>query len=221
MNIYAKKIEAIPVPTLRRLPLYYNYLKEQLKKGVQYTSATNIANDLSLIPIQVRKDLSFTGIIGKPKLGYEVKELINFISNFLGWNNTKNAFLVGVGNLGEAILGYNGFKEIGVNILCGFDMDDKKIGKEINGIKILHIDKMTSLVKRMKIKIGIITVPADSAQKIADLMVSSGIKAIWNFSPIKLKVPQDVIVQSENLATSLSVLVKKLEIKIKNGETNE
>ena len=221
MDFKIKDKNPIPVPSLRRLPLYHHYLKEQINKNILFTSATIIAEDLNLIPIQVRKDLSYTGIIGKPKLGYDIKELASTIETFLGWHNTKNAFLVGTGNLGEAILGYNGFNDIGIKIIGGFDVDKNKIGREINNVKILPVEKLESLIKRMKIKIGIITVSAKAAQDIANIMVNAGIKAIWNFSPVKLKIPPDVIVQSENLATSLSVLVKKLEIKINLGEINE
>jgi redox-sensing transcriptional repressor len=211
-----KKIKEAPIPSLRRLPTYHNYLKELLIKDIEYTSTTVIANDLNLIPIQVRKDLAYTGYAGKPKLGYNVKELLVAIENFLGWNDTKIAFLVGVGNLGRAILGYSGFKDLGLNVIAGFDTDTGKIGKKIDGIKVLGLDKFENLVKRMKVKIGIITAPAQSAQNIADLMVKSGILAIWNFAPVAINAPENIIIQNENLASSLSVLSKRLNMNLKN-----
>jgi redox-sensing transcriptional repressor len=211
----------IPIPSLRRLPLYHQYLKEKIKNGVEYVSATNISDDLDLIAIQVRKDIAYTGITGKPKLGYDTKELLKVIEHFLGWDDVKKAFLIGAGNLGLAIMGYPGFKELGLDIVCAFDIDPAKIGKEYNGIKILNLDKFEDLTKRMKIKIGILTVPLEAAQTTADRMVKAGIKAIWNFSSTKLVVPEGIIVQSENLATSLTVLSKKLSIQLNKGGQNE
>lgn len=208
-----QSIKPIPEPTLRRLPVYYQYLKKVHKEGkIDFISATQIGNDLNIIPIQVRKDLEITEITGRPKLGYNVTELIKGIEDFLGWNNITDAFLVGAGNLGSALLGYNGFMEYGVNIIAGFDNDEKKVGTEIAGKKILHVDKLPDMVKRMGIKIGILTVPAFCAQEVADLMVDAGIKAIWNFTHVKISAPPGVIIQHENLAASLVVLSKKLKI---------
>lgn len=212
-NKNLQSIKPIPEPTLRRLPVYYQYLKKIHREGkIDFISATQIGNDLNIIPIQVRKDLEITEITGRPKLGYNVTELIKGIEDFLGWNNITDAFLVGAGNLGSALLGYNGFREYGVNIIAGFDNDEKKVGTEIAGKKILHVDKLPDMVKRMGIKIGILTVPAFCAQEVADLMVDAGIKAIWNFTHVKISAPPGVILQHENLAASLVVLSKKLKI---------
>ncbi|MBP1747716.1 MAG: CoA-binding domain protein [Deltaproteobacteria bacterium] len=206
-------IKAIPEPTLRRLPLYYQYLKKvrDEKKG-DFISCTQIGNDLSILPIQVRKDLGVTVAVGKPKLGYSIDELIAIIEEFLGWNNTKDAYLVGVGHLGTALLGFERFKEFGLNIIAAFDIDKEKIGQTIHGVKVFHIGKLDNMVKRMGIKIGILTVPAAPAQDLTNEMVHAGIEAIWNFSPVKVSVPQGIIVQHENLASSLVVLSKKLTL---------
>jgi redox-sensing transcriptional repressor len=209
-------IKAIPEPTLRRLPIYYQYLKKiQSERKSEYISCTQIGNELSIIPIQVRKDLEITEATGKPKLGYGVKELLSNIEDFLGWNNTTDAYLVGVGNLGSALLGYQGFKEYGLNIIAAFDADETKAGTEIRGKLVFHVGKLPDMIRRMGIKIGILTVPAQSAQELTDLMVEAGIHAIWNFSPIKIMVPQGIIVQHENLASSLVVLSKKLAMSLK------
>ncbi|MBA4418369.1 MAG: redox-sensing transcriptional repressor Rex [Syntrophus sp. (in: bacteria)] len=209
-------IKAIPEPTLRRLPMYYQYLKRMHgDKKLDFISCTQIGNDLNVLPIQVRKDLQVADAIGKPKLGYSVGELLNTIEDFLGWNNTTDAYLVGVGNLGAALLGYQGFREYGLNIIAAFDTDDEKIGREIGGKRVLSASKLYEMIKRMSIKIGIITVPASTAQEIADIMVKAGIHAIWNFSPVKINAPPDIIVQHENLASSLGVLSKKLAMAIK------
>jgi redox-sensing transcriptional repressor len=208
--------KAIPEPTLRRLPLYYQYLKKmQTEKHADFISCTQIGNDLNILPIQVRKDLEITEASGKPKLGYGVKELIDSIEDFLGWNNTTDAYLVGVGNLGSALLGYQGFKEYGLNIIAAFDKDPEKLGTEIKGKRILDVEKLSDMIRRMGIKIGILAVPAASAQELADVMVGAGIHAIWNFSPVKIIVPQSIIVQHENLASSLVVLSKKLALALK------
>jgi redox-sensing transcriptional repressor len=209
-------IKAIPEPTLRRLPIYYQYLKKvQAEKRLEFISCTQIGNDLNVQSIQVRKDLQIADAVGKPKTGYSIAELLSTIEDFLGWNNTTDAYLVGVGNLGSALLNYQGFREYGVNIIAGFDADETKVGTEICGKKILHVNKLSGMIKRMSIKIGILTVPTNIAQELADLMVKAGIHAIWNFSPVKISVPPDVIVQHENLASSLVVLSKKLATGLK------
>jgi redox-sensing transcriptional repressor len=206
-------IKAIPEPTLRRLPLYYQYLKKvrDENKG-DFISCTQIGNALSILPIQVRKDLGVTDAVGKPKLGYSIDQLIAIIEDFLGWNTNKDAYLVGVGHLGTALLGFDRFKEYGLNIIAAFDIDKEKVGQIIHGVKVFHIGKLDNMVKRMGIKIGILTVPSAPAQDLTNEMVHAGIEAIWNFSPVKVAVPQGIIVQHENLASSLVVLSKKLTL---------
>jgi redox-sensing transcriptional repressor len=216
IDINGADLRPIPEPTLRRLPIYFQYLKKLLaRKASEYVSSTQIGNDLKLLPIQVRKDLEITGIAGKPKVGYEISVLMAAIENFMGWNNMTDGYLVGVGNLGSALLGYQGFREYGLNLVAAFDSDKGKVGMEIHGTKVLHVDKLPNMVKRMGIKIGVLTVPAPAAQDLADVMVKAGIAAIWNFSPIKISVPPQIIVQHENLASSLVVLSKKLAQMVK------
>ncbi len=205
--------KAIPEPTLRRLPLYHQYLKRVRKdKSVDHISSNQIGTDLRMLPIQVRKDLEITDALGKPKIGYDIDELIAAIERFLGWNSTTEGYLVGVGHLGSALLGYQGFKEYGLDIVAAFDSDKTKIGREIHGKKILSIDKLSNMISRMGIKIGVLTVPAAAAQELADSMIRAGIRAIWNFSPAKITAPSDIIVQHENLASSLVVLSKRLSV---------
>jgi len=209
-------LKPIPEPTLRRLPIYYQYLKRvhEENKG-DYISCTQIGSALNVQAIQVRKDLQIADAVGKPKTGYSVPELMGIIEDFLGWNNTTDAYLVGVGNLGAALLGYQGFREYGLNIIAAFDTDERKIGSEISGRMVFPVAKLPDMIRRMSIKIGILTVPAAFAQELADTMVKAGIHAIWNFSPVKIAVPADVIVQHENLASSLVVLSKKLALALK------
>lgn len=217
MNTDAKTADVLPTeqkvfsePTLRRLPLYHHYLKQLKADGVAFTSCPQIAAALNLNPIQVKKDLECTAITGKPKVGYSVDELARGIEDFLGWNNTAEAFLIGAGHLGAALMGYQGFKEHGLDIIAAFDVDPVKVGTSINGKKIFPLKKFPELARRMGIKIGILTVPSAQAQELANMMVEAGITAIWNFAPARISMPAHVAVQHENLASSLAVLSKKI-----------
>lgn len=200
----------IPQASLRRLPQYHHYLVDLQARGVARVSCTMIGLDLHYVPVQVRKDLQYTGIAGKPKTGYAVPELIQAIESFLGWNKVNEAFLVGAGNLGTAILGHERFSKYGLRIVAAFDTDPSKIGSRIHGREVLALDKFANLAERMNIRLGILTAPAEVAQKVADLMVGSGMQAIWNFSPVRLKVPAEIFVHNEDLYASLATLSSKL-----------
>jgi redox-sensing transcriptional repressor len=169
-----------------------------------------IGRDLSCVPVQVRKDLQYTGIIGKPKTGYSVAELIQSIETFLGWNNVNEAFLVGAGNLGTALLGHERFSKFGLRIVAAFDTDPAKVGQWIHEKAVLPLDGLVDLAQRMSIHLGIITAPAEVAQTVADEMVKAGILAIWNFAPVRLKVPDHIFVHNEDLYSSLASLSWKL-----------
>lgn len=203
-------IKIAPEPTLRRLPLYHHYLRSMFEHGREVISCTHIGNDLRLDPTQVRKDLAVTGIRGRPKVGYQIPILLAAIEEFLGWNNLADAFLVGAGNLGAALVGYEGFKRYGLNIVAVFDDDPRKIGSFLGDKEVLPLRKLSNLARRMKVHLGVLTVPAPCAQEITNLMVEGGIHGIWNFAPVTLTVPGDVVVQNENLASGLAVLAKKL-----------
>ncbi|MDD3923021.1 MAG: redox-sensing transcriptional repressor Rex [Endomicrobiaceae bacterium] len=214
-QLVLKNTKDVPEATIRRLPVYHHYLKQLENDGVVSVSCTQIANWLDFNPIQVRKDIEFTCVEGKPKIGYELKDLIAHIEEFLCFHIKNEAVLIGAGHLGYALLGYHGFKEFGLEIVAAFDNSQDKVDKFINYKKVFSIDKLEEIITRMKIKIGILTVPASCAQALADRMVAAGIKAIWNFAPIKINVPKDVVVQHENLASSLAVLSKKIDENIK------
>ncbi|MGB8261069.1 MAG: redox-sensing transcriptional repressor Rex [Terracidiphilus sp.] len=196
----------IPQPSLSRLPQYHHYLTDLKAKGIERVSCSVIGRDLNLVPVQVRKDLQFTGIVGKPKTGYSVPELLQAIESFLGWNKVNEAFLVGVGNLGTALLGHERFSHFGLRIVAAFDADPEKQGQWIRGKAVLSLDKLADLAQRMSIHLGIITTPAGVAQDIADEMVRGGIQAIWNFAPVRLKLPAHIIVHNEDLYSSLASL---------------
>lgn len=198
--------------TLKRLPYYLNYLNELKMNGILQAASPQIASALGYNDIQVRKDLaSVSRSPGRPKMGFMVSELINDIEEFLGYRNTNDAILVGVGCLGRALLGYKGFQSYGLNIAAAFDHDESKIGTEVDGKHVFSLDKLSDLCKRLNIHIGIITVPAGNAQDVCNLLVSSGIKAVWNFAPVRLKVPEGILVQNENMAESLALLSQHLK----------
>ena len=169
----------------------------------------------------MRKDLATTGIVGKPKVGYQTQELMEAIENFLGWNNTSDALLVGAGNLGAALMGYDGFLEIGLNIVAAFDVDPEKVGGTVHGKSVLPLEKLPDLAERLHAAIGIITVPMAAAQSVATLMVLSGIKAIWNLTPAHLEVPESVIVENVRLSESFSVLSNRLAERLRGEREQE
>lgn len=213
----------ISIHTLKRLPLYLEVILQEMKEGKTYISSPTIAKICKLSDMQVKKDLSYVKVQqGVPKKGYVCQTLAYSIKEYLGYNDYTHAILVGAGHLGKALLNYEGFQKAGIEIVCAFDKE--KTLKEINHIKVLGIHQMEDLCKRMNVHIGIITTSKESAQEVCDLMVKSGIKAIWNFAPISLQVPSDIIVQNENMASNLAVLSRKLSEKIiheKEGKSNE
>ncbi|MCD8328065.1 MAG: redox-sensing transcriptional repressor Rex [Ruminococcus sp.] len=193
--------------TLKRLPNYLTYLKSEKCGGAINISAPTVARDLGLNEVQVRKDLAIVSRSGgKPKTGYLLSSLIEDIESFLGYDNQKDAIIAGVGHLGSALLSYKGFSDYGMNVVAGFDTDEKLIGKTVHGKKIYDISELTKIVKELNIRLGIITVPSEFAQQVCNEMVKGGILAVWNFAQVQLVVPDGVIVQNENMAASLAVL---------------
>ncbi|MBE7721703.1 redox-sensing transcriptional repressor Rex [Lacrimispora indolis] len=204
--------------TLERLPMYHHYLERKCREGTETISAPAIALDLRLNEVQVRKDLAMVAkTAGKPKMGYLVKDLIRDMEEFLGFHNTNQAALVGVGSLGKALLSYKGFEQYGVEIVLAFDSDGRKVNTKIGGKPVFPIEKLENLCQRMNIHIGIITVPAEYAQEVCNRLVAGGVRAIWNFAPTHLAVPGHVLVQNENMAVSLAALSKYLYEADKEG----
>ncbi|MCX8013443.1 MAG: redox-sensing transcriptional repressor Rex [Rectinema sp.] len=193
-------------PSIRRLPSYLHIIRAFQRTGEQYISGTWIANELNLEPIQVRKDLAITGIAGKPKKGYPVDQLIAAIEHYLGWDVEQSAIIVGAGNLGSALTGYQEFRNHGLKIIAAFDSDPEKIGKTIHGIEIFPLEQLERIVRERGIHLAILTVPSPYAQSSCDAIVGAGIKAIWNFTNVKLKVPEHVIVQREDLSSGYAIL---------------
>lgn len=199
----------IPKAVLHRLPVYLSYLKSIPADAPEHISATALANALGMGQVQVRKDLAMVSDGGRPKVGYERAALAEDIARFLGYDNTNDAVLIGAGKLGCALLGYTGFAEYGLNIAAAFDVavsaERTECGKPVYPMQMLG-----QFCRREKILMGIITVPAAVAQQVCDDLIACGVKAIWNFAPTHLDVPQGILVQNENMATSLAVLSKHL-----------
>ncbi|MEA4833066.1 Redox-sensing transcriptional repressor Rex [bioreactor metagenome] len=205
----------LTVQALQRMPYYLQYLRKAKENGANVISATLIANELKLNDVLVRKDIAAVCTAkGKPKSGFPVNELIKNIEDYLGYNCTMDTVLVGVGSLGKALLGNDEFEKYGLNIVAAFDIDEALINQIIYGKKVFPLDKLPDLCEKMHIHIGIIAVPAEFAQDVADRLVHSGVKAIWNFALVKLNVPEEILVQNENLAASLATLSRHLRNKM-------
>lgn len=196
---------------LKRLPGYLSYLKSLPDDAPEYISATTIANALNRGEVQVRKDLAVVSKAGKPKVGYPRADLVENISRYLCYDNTTDAILVGAGKLGGALLGYSGFAAYGLNILAAFDTAPVSDGDK----PVYPMEELESFCREHHVHMGIITVPAEYAQPVCDRMIQCGIKAIWNFAPVHLDVPQSTLVQNENMATSLAVLSMHLQAQMR------
>ncbi len=194
------------IPTIRRLPSYLNVIRRALEKDLKVISGTVIASELELEPIQVRKDLAVTGIVGKPRVGYDVKELKTAIESFLNWDKKHKAIVIGTGNLGTALIGYPGFRQNGMDIIASFDSSPEKVGKNILNVQTYDMSKLSEMIKNESIEIAILTVPSEFAQEVTNTLVDAGISAIWNFTNEKLKVPSEVLVLREDLSSSYAVL---------------
>lgn len=198
---------------IKRLPTYLSYLRNLPEDAPPNISATTLANALGMGEVQVRKDLAMVCSMGRPKVGYPRDRLADDIEQFLGYDNTNDAVIIGAGRLGQALLGYNGFEAYGLNIVAAFDANP--VGNTIFGKPMMHIDQLANYCRSHKVLMGIITVPAAYAQDVCDQLIACGIKAIWNFAPTHLEVPDHILVQNENMATSLAVLSMHLQAQMK------
>lgn len=201
--------ENVKKATLGRLPTYLNCINS-LPQTEVYVSSAEIARTLDFGEVQVRKDFSSIGITGKPKVGFDRAELVARLKDFLSAPSSATV-LVGVGKLGSAILDYAGFEKFGLSISAAFDKDESKLGKSVGGKHVLPFGDLKAYCAENNVKTGVITVPAANAQEVCDALTASGVKYIWNFAPIKLKVGDDITVQQEDMALSLAFLSLKLK----------
>ena len=200
MSTYIRKeADKVPEPTLRRLPWYLSNIKLMKDKGEQYVSSTQISKEINIDASQIAKDLSYVNISGRTRVGYNIDALIEVLESFLGFTNMHKAFLFGVGSLGAALLRDSGLHHFGLEIVAAFDVNPELVGKDLNGIPIYHSDDFEAKMKEYDVNIGVLTVPINIAQEITDKMVDGGIKAVWNFTPFRIRVPENIVVQNTSL----------------------
>lgn len=203
--------ERIPEPSLRRLPWYLAYLKLAADRGESHISSTQISQAINVSAPQIAKDLSLLNVTGKTRVGYDVNELVEVLENFLGFRTNHKSFLFGAGNLGGALLHDKGLSQYGLEIIAGFDVNPSLTGKSINGIPVYPIGDFFRLQKELDVSIGILTVPVDKAQEVAELMVKGGLKAVWNFTPFRIHMPKHIVVQNTSIYAHLALMFNRLE----------
>ena len=205
-----KEADKVPEPTLRRLPWYLSNIKLMKEKGEQYVSSTQISKEINIDASQIAKDLSYVNISGRTRVGYNIDALMEVLESFLGFTNMHKAFLFGVGSLGAALLRDSGLHHFGLEIVAAFDVNPELVGKDLNGIPIFHSDDFETKMKEYDVNIGVLTVPINIAQEITNKMVDGGIKAVWNFTPFRIRVPENIVVQNTSLYAHLAVMFNRL-----------
>lgn len=202
--------DPLPEPTLRRLPWYLAFVSMLHSRKVEYISTTRMAEELDVDPSQIAKDLSFLGIRGKTRIGYQVDALEAKLRDYLGFDQRHCAVMAGAGSLGAALIADSGLQRYGLNIVAGIDINPDVVGTEINGVKIFHADRIAELVNTLGIKIGIIAVPVEAAQEVADSLAAAGVHAIWNFTPSRIRVPEGVVIANTSIYSHLAVMYNRL-----------
>lgn len=201
-----KEQSNISKATIDRLPLYFRTLRMVQDEGLDIISSEEIGRRLGITPEQIRKDLASFGQFGKKGVGYYVNELKRNVGTILGLDNHWNIAVIGIGHLGAALANYQNFVSLGFNLVALFDQDPTVIGSTVNHVKVEDVRNLQKIVASRHIHIGIIAVPAAFAQEVADTLVKAGIKGIWNFAPIKMKVPETMHIVNEDLSIGLSSL---------------
>ncbi len=202
----------LTVQALQRMPYYLEYLEDAVQKGHREISAASIASELGLSDVLVRKDLAAVSTkSGRPKAGFEADTLIEDIRNYMGYHHIKKAVLAGAGSLGKALLRNGEFRKYGLQIVAAFDIRRSLIHRRIGDVEVYSLTRLRDYCLENQIQIGIITVPADAAQDVALRMADGGIRAIWNFAFVKLHLPEQILVQNEDLASSLAMLSQHLQ----------
>lgn len=208
----------VPEPALRRLPWYLSYIKLLKKKGETHVSSTQIAKKINVSSTQIAKDLSYVKVSGKTRVGYEIALLIDVLEQFLGFTSQHKAVVLGVGSLGGALLSDSGLEQFGLKIIAGFDVNEEIIGSKINTIPVYDIDTFAAYNKKNKVDIAILTVPPDNAQEVAEFAIKSGVRAIWNFTPFRVRVPDHIVLQNTSLYAHLAVMFNRLSV---NASSNK
>ncbi|WP_165154363.1 redox-sensing transcriptional repressor Rex [Parabacteroides sp. ZJ-118] len=205
-----RQVWKVPEPTLRRLPWYLAFVKLMKGRGESFISSTQIAKEINVDHSQVAKDLSFVNISGKTRVGYDINALVDVLEDFLGFTSRHKAFLFGVGSLGASLLHDTGLSQYGLEIVAGFDVREELAGSMINGIPVFHMDDFPAKQKEYGATIGVITVPVEKAQEVTDRIIGGGIKALWNFTPFRIRVPEQIVVQNTSMYAHLAVMFNRL-----------
>ncbi len=200
----------LPEPTLRRLPWYLAYVEILRGRRVKYVSSTQISRALSVDASQIAKDLSFLSIKGKTRIGYEVETLCDVLADFLGFHRSHSAYIIGTGSLGKALIRDSGLSNYGLDIVAGFDVNSEVIARKDLGVPIYHIDDIYSVMQTTPASIGILCVPAESAQEAADTVIGAGIKALWNFTPYRVKVAEGIVMANTSIYAHLALIFNRL-----------
>lgn len=200
----------LPEPTLRRLPWYLAYVSMLRQEGIATVSSRRLAEDLAVDASQIAKDLSFINVKGKTRIGYDVAELESALNQYLGFANGHNAVMVGAGSLGAALMRDSGLHRYGLNIVAGIDTNPDICSGDIDGIPVFPPGELPALVKRLDVQIGVIAVPVEQAQDVADSLVAAGIKALWNFTPRRIRVKPGVVVSNTSIYSHLAVMYNRL-----------
>lgn len=203
--------ETLPEPTLRRLPWYLAYVKMLSTQNVDYVSSTQIAKEINVDASQIAKDLSYLNIRGKTRIGYGVRMLVRELDDFLGFRRKHSAFMIGVGSLGGALVQDVGLEQFGLNIVAGFDVSPTVVGKKLNGVPVYDMSELAKRQKQLDVNIAVLCVPAEHAQEAADTAIDSGLKALWNFTPIRIKAPANIVIQNTSIYAHLALMYYRME----------
>lgn len=199
----------MPEPVLRRLPWYLAYIKLLQARGKEVVSSTYIARSIGIDPSLVAKDLSYVNIVGKTRVGYSTDEMVEVLGKFLGFVDQHKAYVFGCGNLGAALIRDKGLYQYGLDIVAGFDTSPEVIGDDSLGVPIYDMADL-DLRAEDDVRIGVLTVPVEFAQEVTDQLVANGFKAIWNFTPFRISVPEDVVVENLSMYASLAVMFNRV-----------
>ena len=201
----------LPEPTIRRLPWYLSYVRMLDHLHVEYVSSTQISKELNVQSSQIAKDLSFLNIRGKTRIGYEVRSLVTELEDFLGFNQHHDAVVIGTGSLGRALMQDHGLEHYGLNIVAGFDVREEVIGKQLEGVPVYDIDELPAWQREHNVPSAILTVPVDRAQATADLAIASGMTALWNFTPYRIKAPESVAIANTSIYAHLAIIYNRMQ----------
>lgn len=208
----------IPEPALRRLPWYLAYVTLLDERGIEYVSSTAISRELNVDASQIAKDLSWLNIKGKTRIGYEVKQLHHELQEFLGFKRRHNAVVLGVGSLGGSLIHDSGLANYGLNIVAGFDINKDVVGKTTCGVPVLDNSMLETTITKLNVEVGIITLPVDHAQEGADRLIKAGVKALWNFTPYRIRAPRGIVITNTSIYAHLAVMYNRLDAQKRQNE---